>query len=434
MLERRRQDSAAVDIPQRRPEEFRRVWAAHTVSQFGTQIGFLALPLVAIAELGAGPIEVAALGTLEFLPYLLIGLPVGVWVDRLRRRPVMIGADLVRAIALLSVPATWLLGGLSLAQLYVVALVTGLLSVFFDVASQSYLPSVVPASRLVGANAKLEMSNAAAKVAGPSTAGALIQVIGAPLALAADAISYLASAGLLGRIRTSEAPPSRMREHSPFWADLIEGIRFVRTDRRLLTLAASASVGNLGAGIFDAIYLLYLVSILKLEPATIGIVYGVGNAGLLLATFLVRQLSDRATRRTLLVGAAAIRAVGVALAPVAVVGATLPMLAVGRALVAGSVMTYNVQQVSLRQQITPAWLLGRINATMRFVSWGSIPIGMVLGGLTASAVGLLATLWLGTIAVALAVLPLLWHPTLPHDGYGSADHTADRAGHDAVTV
>ncbi len=259
-------------------------------------------------------------------------------------------------------------------------------------------------------NAKLETSNAAAKIGGPSIAGVLIQAVGAPLALIADAVSYLGSAAFLKSIGAPDTEPPRVPGGDRLWSLMLEGIQFVRSDRRLVTLAASAAIGNLGAGIFDGLYLLYLVDTLDLSPTTVGIVFAVGNIGLFAATLLVRQLSERMNQRTLLVGAAVVRVGGYALAPIAVLGATLPLIAIGRALVAGSVMTYNVEQVTMRQQITPAPLLGRINATMRFVSWGTIPIGMVAGGLIASAIGLVPTLWIGTAAIALAVVPLLRQP------------------------
>jgi len=236
-----------------------------------------------------------------------------------------------------------------------------------------------------------------------------VQVIGAPLSIGADALSYLTSAAFLRAVRRAEPSAGGGGGHKErrFWSELGDGLRFVRSDRRLLALASSAAIGNIAAGIFDAIYLLYLVTELGLEPATIGLIYGIGNAGLFAAALLVRRLAQRVDRRWLLVASAVARATGSALAPLAVLGATLPLLALGRALIAGSVMVYNVQQVSLRQTITPSTLIGRINATIRFVSWGTIPIGMLGGGLLGSAIGLWPTLWLGAAIGALAVVPLL---------------------------
>lgn len=387
---------------------FRRFWSAHTATQFGTQISFLALPLLAIEQFGAGPLEVAALGALEFLPYLLIGLPAGVWVDRWRRRPVMIATDLGRAGALLSIPVAWAAGVLTMPQLFVVAAITGLLSVFFDVAAQSHLPSVIARDRLVDGNAKLETSNAAARIAGPSVAGSLIQVMGAASAIGVDAVSYLVSAVLLRGIRQPETSIRQTTSKVPrFRAELFDGLRFVVADRRLLAIAASSGFGNLAAGVFDAVYLLYLVEGLDLAPTTIGIIYGAGNAGLLIAAFFSVRLAQRVDRRWLLVGSAAARSLGFAVAPLAALGMTPLLLTFGRTLVAGSVMIYNVQQVSLRQTITPGPMLGRVNATIRAVSWGTIPFGMIGGGIIASAIGLLPTLWIGACLSAVALLPLL---------------------------
>jgi len=187
--------------------DFVRLWSAESVSRFGSQVSLLALPLIAITALHTSTFQVGLLSTMEFLPFVLIGLPAGVWVDRLRRRPMLIAADLGRALALASIPLAHALGVLSMAQLYAVAFATGVLTVFFDVAYQSYLPRLVLPEQLVEGNAKLEISNSGASIAGPGLAGLLIQLLTAPVAVVADAASFLASAAFIGRIRRREPPP-----------------------------------------------------------------------------------------------------------------------------------------------------------------------------------------------------------------------------------
>src|SRR5437763_6403114 len=203
--------------------DFLKLWSAQTVSQFGSAVSQVAIPLVAVLTLHASAFEVAALSTVEFLPFLLFTLPAGVWVDRLPRRPILVIADAGRALALGSIPLVAAVGHLTLAQLYVAGFVTGTLTVFFDVAYQSYLPSIVEREQLVDGNAKLEISRSAAQIGGPGFGGLLVPIFTSPWSVLADAVSYLGSAAFLFGIRRDQGVPERTPEPAARWRELRAG-------------------------------------------------------------------------------------------------------------------------------------------------------------------------------------------------------------------
>ncbi|HUH15403.1 MAG TPA: MFS transporter, partial [Gaiellaceae bacterium] len=241
-----------------RHRDFLWLWSSQTVSQFGSQVSLLALPLVAIAVLGASAFEVALLGVVEFLPFLLFSLPAGVWVDRLPRRPILVVADLVRAAALATIPIAYWLDGLTIWQLYAVGFVVGIGTVFFDVAYQSYLPSLVARDELSEGNSKLEVSRSAAQLGGPGVGGVLISILTAPMAVAVDAVSFVVSALLLGRIRSAEREPAR-EERRPLLSELWEGLRYVIRHEYVRGMAASVAIFNFFGNVGGSILLVYLV-------------------------------------------------------------------------------------------------------------------------------------------------------------------------------
>jgi MFS family permease len=258
-----------------RQGDFLRLWGAQTISQFGTQITLLALPLVAIIALDASTFEVAALEAIEFLPFLLFALPAGVWVDRLPRRPILVVADFGRAVALLTIPIAAAFDVLTIWQLFAVAFATGVLTVFFDVAYQSYLPALVARDELVDGNAKLEVSRSAAQVGGPGIAGVLVDVLTAPYAIVADAVSFVWSALLLFRIRSIEPRPERDLASS-LRSELAEGLRYVLRDPRWRAISAYVASSNFFFSVAFAVFLLYAVRELHLSPLTIGLVLALG--------------------------------------------------------------------------------------------------------------------------------------------------------------
>jgi MFS family permease len=394
-----------------RHADFLKLWTGQTISQFGTQFTLLALPLIAILLLKANAMEVGLLGTVEYLPFILFGLPAGAWVDRLRRRPILIAGDLGRALSLASIPMAYGLGHLSLLQLYVVGFVNGVLTVFFDVAYQSYLPSIVDRDQLVEGNSKLEGSRATAQIAGPGLAGGLIQWIGAPFAIIADAVSFVGSALFVFLIRRPEPPAQEHPEgRKRIRTEIAEGLRYVVNHPQLRAIAACTAGANLFGQLAMAVFILFAVRELHLKVGEIGLVFTLGNVGGLLGA-----LSGSPIARKLGVGPAIILSAmlfgpALLLAPLASPKFPHPFL-IGAMLIASfSGVMYNVNQVGLRQAITPLRMQGRMNATMRFMVWGTIPIGAFTGGLLGTTIGLRPTLWVGAIGGCLTFLPLLFSP------------------------
>jgi MFS family permease len=394
-----------------RHPDFLKLWTGETISQFGTQVTLLGLPLIAILLLDANPFQVGLLGTVEFLPFILLGLPAGAWVDRLRRRPILITGDLGRALSLASIPIVYELGHLTLLQLYVVAFVNGILTVFFDVAYQAYLPSIVERDQLVEGNSKLEGSRATAQLAGPGMAGGLIQWIGAPVAIIADAVSYVGSAFFVFLIRRPEPPVEVHPEgKTKIRREIAQGLRYVVKHPLLRSIAACTGTSNLFSQMAFAVFLLYAVRRLGLTPGEIGIVFGIGNVGALLGavsgTAIARKLGVGPT----IVASALVFGPAWILIPLASRSFPYPYLIGAMFLGSFGGVVYNVNQVSLRQAITPLRMQGRMNATMRFMVWGTIPIGSFIGGVLGNTIGLKPTLWVAAIGGCLAFLPVLLSP------------------------
>ncbi len=347
-----------------RHADFRRLWAADAASQLGMFVGTTAVPLLAVTVLAATPFQMGLLTAAEFLGFLLFGLPAGAWVDRMRRRTLMLTADLTRAALLISVPIAWWAGVLTLAQLLVVVLLTGIATVFFDISYQSYLPALVGREHLIEGNGKLQAVQSSAQIAGPSAAGVLVQVAGAANTVLVTGLGYLTSALCLLRIRTIEPTPERS-PHDRMLPQIAEGLRFVFTDRPLRAIVATTGSANFFGGALAAVQVLFLTRTVGLSPATVGVLLAVGGAGGILAALCADPL---------------VRA-------------------------AFGIIIYNVAQVSYRQAICPDRLLGRMNASVRFVVWGAMPPGGLLGGALGEGLGLRGATW---VAVAGEVAAVLW--------------------------
>ncbi len=399
-----------------RQPDFRKLWTAETISQLGTQVSLLAVPLVAIVLLDATPFEVGLLGTVEFLPFILFSLPAGAWIDRLRRRPILIAGDLGRALSLASIPIAYELGALTIWQLYLVGFVNGILTVFFDVAYQAYLPSLVERDQIVEGNAKLEISRSAAQIAGPGLGGLLIGLLSAPIAIVLDAASYLASAGFVWRIRRVEPDPggagSAADGRRPSMrAEVAEGLRYVLGQPLLRSIAACTALSNLFGTVGFAVYLVFLVRIVGLSAEQIGLVASLGNVSTLVGAVAAGAIARRLGVGPTIIAAAILFGPGLVLVAIVPPGAAaIPLLIAAGLLFGLSTMVYNINQVSLRQAITPTRLQGRMNATMRFIVWGTIPIGQIVGGALGTVVGLRETIWIGAIGSLFAFLPLLVGP------------------------
>jgi len=396
----------------RRQPALLKLAAGQGISAFGSQITLLALPLTAVVALGASPIEMGILGAAQLSPFLLLGLFVGAWVDRTRRRPIVIAADLGRALLLASIPLAMLLGAGSVAYLCVVAFLTSCLSVLAGTAYQSYLPSLVPRERLVEANGSLEASRSLARVAGPSLGGGLVQLVTAPLAILFDALSFLASALLLWSIRTPEPAPTPRPHNASLRGEIAEGLCRVLSNQILRTVAIGTAIGAFFDSILVAVFMLHLTHELALQPTTIGILFATGGGGAVLGASLVGRITKRLDLGNTIALAAVALGLGYAAIPLA---AALPTASVALLLLAAGLTgfggtLYNVSLLSLRQGAAPDHLLGRVNGTMQFLVWGAMPIGALLGGTLAGLVGLRETVTIVALGVQVAVAWILLSP------------------------
>jgi len=392
---------------------FVRVWSAAAISIFGSLITRMALPFVAILVLGAGAFEVALVRSIDLLAALLFGLIVGAWVDRLRRRPVMIWADLGRAVLLVTIPIAAVGGWLTLAQLLLVSFTVAILSTFFDAADNAYLPSIVRRDELVRANSALAASGSAAEFTAFGISGFLVQVLTAPIAIFFDAISFVVSAVLLGSIRRPEPPPPPKADREPVLLEIREGLAIIARDPiiRAFTLASMAMATLWG--VFGAIWILFAIEELGLGAAAIGVIAGFGG----LSSLVGATVAERVTRR-MGVGPAAIASMLVASAGFALIPlapASMPILAfgflVGQQLFGdGAVTLYDVAETSVRQARVHDRALGRVAATVQVGSVGAQLVAALGAGLAAEVIGLRATAFLAPLGTLVAAGILVASP------------------------
>ena len=401
-----------------RQPDFLKLWTAETVSVFGSQISALAIPVVAVVILHADALQVALLGTIEFLPFILFTLPAGAWVDRLRRRPIMIVGDLGRAAALASIPIVYAINpdALTIWQLYVVGFTVGALTVFFDVSNQSYLPSIIERDELIEGNSKLQISQSAAQIAGPGIAGVLIDLVKAPFAIVLDSLSFVWSAFFVFLIRRPEPPVAHAadalgQKRPSIVSDVRDGLRFVLGHPALRAISAGTGTSNLFGNIGGGIMILYLLDsqFLGLTPGQVGLAFALGNVGALVGAVMANRIAKWFGLGPTIIGSLFIGGIMMLLIAIAPTGpAALPYLVAGGLFGGLSQMVYNINQVSYRQAICPPRMQGRMNATVRFLVWGTIPIGNVLGGLIASTFGVHETIWLSAVlGFVPAIFPLL---------------------------
>jgi MFS family permease len=395
-----------------RHSDFLKLWAGQTISLFGSQFSLLAVPLAAAIALEATPAQMGILAAASQAPYLLLGLVAGVWVDRRPRRPIMVAAELGRALVIGSIPLAWLLGALTVEYLYVVTFVVGILAVFFDVAYQSFLPSLVDPERLIEGNSKLELSRSAAQITGPGLAGAVVQLVTAPVAILADAFSFLASALFLGLIRTRESPPTPPTRSRGLWGEIREGLGLVLGHPLLRAIAASNGISNLFDAVQLAVFILFVTRELGVSPGVLGLILATGNVGLLAGALLAESCTRRLGLGSTLLGAISLISVSRFLIPLAAGSTALavPMLVGAQLLIGLGRMLFNINHLSLRQAITPHRLQGRVNASMRVIAWGMFPVGALVGGALGEMLGLEATLLIGAIGGCLAIGSVAFSP------------------------
>ena len=393
--------------------EFPKLWIGETISLLGSQVTVLSLPLAASIVLQATPFQMGVLGASQTIPFLLFGLVAGVWVDRLRRRPIMLIADVGRAVLLTTIPIAAVLGMLRLEQLLIVAFAVGVLDVFFGLAYASFLPSVVRREELSEGNAKLALSAEVARVAGPGLAGILVQVLSAPIAVAVDAASFLVSAFALTRIKASEPPPVPASERQSVWTEIGEGLRAVTAQPILRTLVGVVGLSNRATGSCSvAVYVLYATRELGLEPVALGgIMAGVGVGGLIGAA-----LAGPVTRRWGIGGTflGAQLLWGGSYLGAAFVGGPPPLAAT--VLAATFAITGMVNPIAganattLRQAVVAERLQGRVTAIARVVMWTCVTIGAVAGGVSAERIGIRPTIAISGCPPLLGFVRLLFSP------------------------
>ena len=395
--------------------DFVRLWLGGTISIFGSLVTRTALPFAAILALGAGPIEIATLRALQLLPGLLLGLFAGAWVDRLRRRPIMIVADVGRAALLGSIPVAAVAGVLGLGQLYLVAFLAAGLTTFFDVADRAYLPTVVEQDQLLPANSALTASASVAEFSAFGVSGFLIQLFSAPLAIAVDAVSFLVSALCLGSIRRPEPPRPPVAGREPVLREIREGLRLVGGSPILRALTGAGAASHVMWGIFGTSYLLFASHDLGLGPAAIGVIAGLGGAGSFVGAVLAGRSGRRlGVGRTILLGMIGFT-IGSAFIPLAPAGALVLGAAclIIQQLVGDCAGTlFEITQVSLTQSVVEDRLLGRVNGSIRFFEDVFQLAGTIAGGVIAELLGLRAAMAFGVLGGLVAVA-FVWFSPIP---------------------
>jgi MFS family permease len=392
-----------------RHRDFMLLWGGETISHAGTAVGQIALPLVAVTALAATPFEMGLLVSAGMLAFLLVGLQAGAWLDRRPRRPVMIAADIARGLLVLTVPLAWWAGVLTLAQLLVVALLVGVATVFFDVAYQSYLPTLVGRELLVQGNGKLESTRAISHMAGPPVGGGLVQLLGAANAVVADSVGYFASAIALSGIRTQEPPP-QPAAHTRMRTQIAEGLRFVLRHPLLRPITSCTATFNLFGGVQAAVILLFMVHDLGLSAGVIGLVFAAGGVGGVVGGVISGWVARRVGQARIVWLSVLITAPFGLLVPLAEPGWRVGLIVVAEFMLGVGVVLYNVAQVSFRQAICPDRLLSRMNASVRFLVFGTAPLGGLLGGVLGEVVGLRGTLWVAMIGELASVVWVLASP------------------------
>ncbi|PLT48024.1 major facilitator superfamily MFS_1 [Paenibacillus pasadenensis] len=398
--------------------DFMKFWSGETLSLFGVQITSLAIPLVAAETLQVTPAQMGLLNAAQYLPFLLITLFAGVWIDRNRRRPVLIAANAGRALLLALIPLSFLGGWLQVEHLYLIVFLTGVLTVFFDLAYQSYLPSLVTRSHVVEGNSKLQLSASMAQVSGPGLSGALISIVTAPLVIGINAATYLISAIFMGTIQRPEPIPPPPEARASVLDDIREGIGIVFRNPYLRALAGEAATYNLFSQVSWAVLILYLTRSLHIGPALLGIILSVSSIGALLGSLAAGRIHARLRTGSVLLGSILLACIAPLLVPLASgpLPLSVPLLILSFFLSGFGVVISNIHIISLRQTVTPEHLLGRMNASYRFVVTGTAPIGALLGGWLGTGIGLRLTLAVGAAGTLAAVLWIFFSPVPRLDG------------------
>src|SRR6266568_2346683 len=391
--------------------DFIKLWTGFTIARVGSQITVLALPLTAVLLLGAGATETGLLVAAQMLPSIVAGLFIGVWVDRLPRRPIMIWSDIGSAVVIASVPLAAAVDALSLAQLYVVSFLGGAFAVSTDLARAAMVPSLVGRTRLVAANSRLQASNAVAQVAGPSLGGILVQTLTAPIAMLWDAVGFVVSALFIVTIRSPEPSRSRETERS-VWHEVTDGLRWVRRQPIVFRCITAIALANIEWFAVQGVLVVYATRELGLSPALLGISLAAIGQLSLLGAAVAGPLTARWGLGPVMIAALFLETLSRLLLPFAsgtpVQAATV--LGLSQALLGLTVPLWVVSSVSLVQALTPEHLLGRVNSATRFVGFVVAPPAAFGAGIVGDLIGLRPTLFAAAVIAALAFLYLLLSP------------------------
>jgi MFS family permease len=387
-----------------RHRDFRLLLIGQTTSQLGAQVSLVAIPLLAVLTLDASPLQLGLITAAGTVAFAVIGLPAGAWVDRLRRRPILIAADVVRALLLASVPVAALLGWLSIGQLIVVSLLSGFARVFFDVAYQSYLPTITGRDGLLSGNSAMETVRAGGQVVGPALGGWLVALAGAANVVLVQAVTFAVSAVSLAAIRTRE--PAPVPAQTRLRADIAEGLRFVARTPLLRATAVSSTAGNFAFGIGSAVGFLFMVRTVGLTAAGVGIVLALGSLTVIAGAAATPRLARRFGSARIVWLSLAVSGPVALLGPLAGPGWAVILLVVGTAGQEFGQIVYAISNVSMRQRLCPPQLLGRVTATMRVLMMGPFPLGALIGGVLGEFVGLRVALLVSCAIVAASAVPV----------------------------
>ncbi|MGN8246513.1 MFS transporter [Cellulomonas soli] len=391
--------------------DFRRLWAGDALGQLGAQLSTLALPVLAVQQLAATAWQMGVLNAAESAAFLVIGLPAGAWVDRMRKRHVLVTADLVRAAVLAVVVAASLTGHASMPLLYGAGLAISVATVFFDVAHQSYVPGLVGLEHVVEGNSKLQATQSVAMVAAPALGGWLLRLVSAASLVGVTVVTSVVSAVAVSRIRQQEDRPDPAARR-PLRTEIAEGLRFVVHQPLLRRVVACTGTSNLFGSVGAAVMVIFVLRTIGLDESAYGLVLSASAIGGLIGAVAADRLARLVGEGRIIPLSAALMAPAFALVPLALVLPVPPqvVLVASGILFSFVVVVYNVAQVSYRQRLCPPALLGRMNASVRFLVWGTMPIGGLLGGWLGTVLGPVPTLWVATVGTALAALPVLLSP------------------------
>lgn len=390
---------------------FRSLWIAQILSLVGTQVTIVSLPIIAIKLLNASTMQVGILTAVAYLPFLLFGLPAGAWVDRMSIKKLMIVCDICRGTLLLVIPLLYYYNLLSIPILFVVAFCNGIFTVFFDVSNQSFLPEILTKDELIEGNSKLASSYTTSQLVGPALAGFLVKLFSAPIAVFIDSISYFLSGIFIRQIKVAKKSETAKtaQASSKISTEIKEGLNFVFKNKYLKPMAISMSIANMFDlfGMIQTILPIYILTTLKLSSFEYGIILSLGNIGAILGTVANKYVLNKLELGKVFAISSILPGISLLLLPFAGGEFSIYIIGLSLSLAGFNIAIFNINQISLRQAITPTHLMGRMNATIRFIIWGTVPIGAFLGGWLGETIGIRNTLFIAAIGSIVASIPIL---------------------------